>query len=95
MNQLKQVLRKLAVHPLLMARYALWGAVVLAGLVLFSAGAVDYYQSVLTSPRYTPYAPLLLHLDLTLEAVALWLVGWEVAVVIVCSVIALVIVARR
>jgi tRNA A-37 threonylcarbamoyl transferase component Bud32 len=92
---LKQVLRKLAVHPLLTARYALWGAVVLAGLALFAAGAVDYYQSVLTSPRYTPYAPLLMNLDLTLEAMALWLVGWEVAVVIVCSVIALIIVARR
>lgn len=95
MNPLKQVLPKLAAHPLLMARYALWGAVVLIGLGLFAAGAVDSYQSLLTSPRYTPYMPLLVNLDLTLEAVALWIVGWEVAVVIVCSAIALVIVMRR
>lgn len=71
------------------------GGVVLAGLALFSAGTATHYQSLLISPRYVPYSPLLADLTLTLEWVGLWLVGWEVAVLIVCTVVALMIVVRR
>lgn len=95
MSQLKLVRQRMLSQPMLLGRYVLWVGVVLAGLGLFGAGSVAHYQSLLISPRYTPYAPLLAELGLTLNWVALWLVGWEIAVTIVCTVVALVIVLRR
>ncbi len=80
---------------LLRWRGALWAAVALMGGGLFVAGTAAYYQSLLVSPRYIPYALLLADLNLTLNWLALWLVGWEIAAMIVCGLVSVVIILQR
>ncbi|XWX03801.1 serine/threonine-protein kinase [Aggregatilineales bacterium SYSU G02658] len=95
MSEPRQSSNSFPSQRLLRWRCALWAAVALMGGGLFAVGVVSYYQSLRISPRYIPYAPLLADLGLTMDWLALWLVGWEIAVMIVCGLVSAVIIMRR
>lgn len=83
-------------HPALLgALRAAWVMLVTAGMALFAAGSVVYYDSILTSTRFLPYAPLLAQRGLSMAFLAGWLVGFDLVTALVCLAVALLIFWRR